>query len=332
MATTITLILGDGIGREVSEAAQKVIEAVGVDINWEIQEAGADIMNRYNKALPRETVESIVKNKIALKGPTATPIGSGFKSVNVGLRKTLDLYANFRPAKTVNGIPSRYKDVDLIVVRENTEGLYSGLEHIVIPGVVESLRIITEAGSDRIVRFAFETAQKYKRKKVTAVHKANILKLSDGLFLEVARKVAREFPDIEYDETIVDATAMGLVLDPSKFDVLVMENLFGDIISDLTSGLIGGMGMAPSANIGEKYAVFEAVHGSAPDIAGKNLANPTALILSGALMLNYLGEEDAANRIEKAVNQVINKGISLTPDLGGSGTTTEFTQALIEHL
>ncbi len=224
------------------------------------------------------------------------------------------------------------KDVDLIVVRENTEGLYSGLEHIVIPGVVESLRIITEAGSDRIVRFAFETAQKYKRKKVTAVHKANILKLSDGLFLEVARKVAREFPDIEYDETIVDATAMGLVLDPSKFDVLVMENLFGDIISDLTSGLIGGMGMAPSANIGEKYAVFEAVHGSAPDIAGKNLANPTALILSGALMLNYLGEEDAANRIEKAVNQVINKGISLTPDLGGSGTTTEFTQALIEHL
>ena len=221
------------------------------------------------------------------------------------------------------------KDVDLIVVRENTEGLYSGLEHIVIPGVVESLRIITEAGSDRIVRFAFETAQKYKRKKVTAVHKANILKLSDGLFLEVARKVAREFPDIEYDETIVDATAMGLVLDPSKFDVLVMENLFGDIISDLTSGLIGGMGMAPSANIGEKYAVFEAVHGSAPDIAGKNLANPTALILSGALMLNYLGEEDAANRIEKAVNQVINKGISLTPDLGGSGTTTEFTQALI---
>ena len=224
------------------------------------------------------------------------------------------------------------KDVDLIVVRENTEGLYSGLEHIVIPGVVESLRIITEAGSDRIVRFAFETAQKYKRKKVTAVHKANILKLSDGLFLEVARKVAREFPDIEYDETVVDATAMGLVLDPSKFDVLVMENLFGDIISDLTSGLIGGMGMAPSANIGEKYAVFEAVHGSAPDIAGKNLANPTALILSGALMLNYLGEEDAANRIEKAVNQVINKGISLTPDLGGSGTTTEFTQALIEHL
>ncbi len=332
MATTITLIFGDGIGKEVTEAAQQVIEAVGVDINWEIQEAGADIMNRYNKALPRETVESIVKNGIALKGPTATPIGSGFKSVNVELRKTLDLYANYRPAKSVKGIPSRYKDVDLIVVRENTEGLYSGLEHIVIPGVVESLRIITEAGSNRIVRFAFETAQKYKRKKVTAVHKANILKLSDGLFLEVARKVAREFPDIEYEETIVDATAMGLVLDPGKFDVLVMENLFGDIISDLTSGLIGGMGMAPSANIGEKYAVFEAVHGSAPDIAGKNLANPTALILSGALMLNYLGEEYAANRIEKAVNRVINKGISLTPDLGGSGTTTAFTQALIEQL
>jgi isocitrate dehydrogenase (NAD+) len=279
MATTITLIYGDGIGKEVTEAAQKVIEAVGVDINWEIQEAGADIMNRYNKALPRETVESIVKNGIALKGPTATPIGSGFKSVNVELRKTLDLYANFRPAKTVKGIPSRYEDVDLIVVRENTEGLYSGLEHIVIPGVVESLRIITEAGSKRIVRFAFETAQKYKRKKVTAVHKANILKLSDGLFLEVARKVAREFPDIEYDETIVDATAMGLVLDPGKFDVLVMENLFGDIIS-----------------------------------------------------LNYLGEEVAANRIEKAVNRVINNGILLTPDLGGSGTTTAFTQALIEQL
>lgn len=332
MTYTVTLIPGDGIGREVSEAAQKVIEAAGITIDWEIHEAGADVMNRYNKALPNETVESIVKNGIALKGPTATPIGSGFRSVNVELRKTLDLYANYRPAKTVQGIPTCHKEVDLIVIRENTEGLYSGLEHVVIPGVVESLRIITEAGSDRIVRFAFETARKYNRNKVTAVHKANILKLSDGLFLEVARKVAREFPDIEYEETIVDATAMGLVMDPSKFDVLVMENLFGDIISDLTSGLIGGLGMAPSANIGDKYAVFEAVHGSAPDIAGKDLANPTALILSGALMLRYLDEAMAAENIENAVNHVINEGTLLTQDLGGTASTTDFTKALIDRI
>ncbi|HEX8681189.1 MAG TPA: isocitrate/isopropylmalate dehydrogenase family protein, partial [Ardenticatenaceae bacterium] len=274
----------------------------------------------------------IIRTGLALKGPITTPVGSGFRSVNVQLRKTLDLYANYRPAKTVPGIPSRYEDVDLIVIRENTEGLYSGLEHIVVPGVVESLRVITEHASERIVRFAFDLAQKQSRRKVTAVHKANILKLSDGLFLEVAKRVARDFPDIEYEETIVDATAMRLVLDPSAFDVLVMENLFGDIISDLTSGLVGGLGMAPSANIGEKYAVFEAVHGSAPDIAGKGVANPTALILSGALMLRHMGEIPAAQRIERAVAQLVGEGRGLTRDLGGQANTREYVDTLIEAL
>lgn len=332
MAYHITLIPGDGIGHEVSLAATKVIKATGVEINWEECEAGAEIHNRYNKALPRETVESVMKNKVALKGPTATPIGSGFRSVNVELRKTLDLYANFRPARPVKGVPTRYENVDLIVIRENTEGLYSGLEHVVVPGVVESLRVITESGSERIVRFAFETARKYNRQKVTAVHKANILKLSDGLFLEVARRVARDYPDIEYAESIVDATAMKLVMNPAEFDVLVMENLFGDIISDLTSGLIGGLGMAPSANLGEHYAVFEAVHGSAPDIAGKNQANPTALILSGAMMLRHLGESEAANKIETAVDRVIGESKKTTIDLGGNASTSEFVDALIQQI
>ncbi len=332
MGYTVTLIPGDGIGPEVSEATQRVIAATGVDIEWRVREAGGDVMNRYGTPLPQETIDSIMKNKVALKGPIATPIGSGFRSVNVQLRKSLNLFANYRPARTLKGVPSRYENVDLIVVRENTEGLYSGLEHIVVPGVVESLRVITEQGSERIVRFAFETARKYHRKKVTAVHKANILKLSDGLFLEVARRVAREFSEIEYDEAIVDATAMKLVLDPTQFDVLVMENLFGDIISDLTSGLVGGLGMAPSANLGDRYAVFEAVHGSAPDIAGKGVANPTALILSAALMLHHLGEEEAGNRVERAVEQVISEGTTLTRDLGGKANTKEYVEALIAAL
>ncbi len=332
MAYDVTLIPGDGIGPEVSTAAARVIDATGVEIHWHIHEAGAEVLNRYGTTLPESTLDSVLRTKVALKGPIATPIGKGFRSVNVSLRKHLDLYANFRPAKSIPGVKSRYENVDVIVIRENTEGLYSGLEHIVVPGVVESLRVITEKGSERIAHFAFETARKYGRKKVTAVHKANILKMSDGLFLDVVRMVARQYPDIEYEESIVDATAMKLVLDPSRFDVLVMENLFGDIISDLTSGLIGGLGLAPSANIGDNCAVFEAVHGSAPDIAGKGIANPTALILSGALMLRHLGETQAAEKVERAVQTVIGKGEVVTPDLGGSATTDKYTDALIREI
>lgn len=329
MAKRITLIPGDGIGPEVSEATQRVIDATGVKIDWRVREAGGDVMNRYGTPMPQQTLDSIMKNGVALKGPITTPVGTGFRSVNVQLRQSLDLFANYRPARSMKGVVSRYGDVDLIVIRENTQGLYSGLEHVVVPGVVESIRVITESASERIVRFAFQTAQKYGRKKVTAVHKANILKLSDGLFLEVAKKVAREFPDIQYEEAIVDATAMKLVMNPQAFDVLVMENLFGDIISDLTSGLVGGLGMAPSANIGERYAVFEAVHGSAPDIAGRGVANPTALILSAALMLAHIGEPAAAKRVEEAVQKVIGDGKVTTKDLGGSATTKEYTDALV---
>ncbi len=332
MSYRVTLIPGDGIGPEVSEATQRVIEATGVKIDWRVREAGGDVMNRYGTPLPQQTLDSIMKNGVALKGPITTPVGTGFRSVNVQLRQSLDLFSNYRPAKSMKGVKSRYDDVDVIVIRENTQGLYSGLEHVVVPGVVESLRIITEKASERIVRFAFQTAQKYNRKKVTAVHKANILKLSDGLFLEVARKVAREFSDIEYEESIVDATAMKLVLNPHLFDVLVMENLFGDIISDLTSGLVGGLGMAPSANVGERYAVFEAVHGSAPDIAGKGIANPSALILSAAMMLTHLGEPEAANRVQAAVEKVVAEGKTVTGDLGGTATTKQYTDALVSVL
>ena len=332
MAYPVTLIPGDGIGPEVASAAVKVIEATGVKIEWHTHEAGNEVVNRYGTPLPPETLESVMRDKVALKGPIGTPIGTGFASVNVQLRKALDLYANYRPAKSIKGVKSRYEDIDLIIVRENTQGLYSGLEHIVVPGVVESIRVITEKGSERIVQFAFEAAVKYGRKKVTAVHKANILKKSDGLFLEVARRIARNFPEIEYDEAIVDSTAMRLVMTPEKFDVLVMENLFGDIISDLTSGLIGGLGIAPSANIGEKYALFEAVHGSAPDIAGKGLANPTALLLSSKLMLDYLGETDAANRLEKAIHKVLLEGKVTTRDLGGTANTNQYVEELMRNL
>ena len=332
MTYDVTLVPGDGIGPEVSEAARRVVDATGVSIEWHVHEAGGDVIGRYGTPLPEETLEAIARCGLALKGPITTPIGSGFRSVNVNFRKKLDLYANYRPARSIVGVPSRYENVDLIVIRENTEGLYSGLEHIVVPGVVESLRVITETASERIMRYAFHIARSQGRKKVTAVHKANILKLSDGLFLEVARRVAREHDDIEYEEAIVDATAMRLVLDPTQFDVLVMENLFGDIISDLTSGLVGGLGMAPSSNIGEKFAVFEAVHGSAPDLAGKNLANPTALILSGALMLRHLDEVDAAVRIENAVVKIVGAGECVTGDLGGSASTKEYTDAVIAEL
>ena len=332
MAHPVVLIPGDGIGPEVTRAARLVVDASGADIEWREHEAGGDVVNRYGTPLPEETIEAIIAAGCALKGPIATPVGTGFRSVNVALRQRLELYANFRPARTWPGLASRYEDVDLIVVRENTEGLYSGLEHIVVPGVVESLRVITEKGSERIARFAFETARRFGRKRVTAVHKANILKLSDGLFLEVARRVARDYPEIDFDESIVDATAMKLVLDPTQFDVLVMENLFGDIVSDLTSGLVGGLGLAPSANIGEKYAVFEAVHGSAPDIAGKGIANPSALMLSAAMMLRHLGEGPRGDAIEAAIRETLAEGEVLTGDLGGKATTREYADAVAAKL
>lgn len=331
MTYTVTLIPGDGIGPEVAFAAKRVIDATGVPIEWEIVEAGGDVMYKYGTPLPEETIESIQRNRVALKGPITTPIGSGFRSVNVQLRQRLHLFANYRPAKSIPGVKTPFENVDLIVVRENTEGLYSGIEHVVVPGVVESLKIITREATERVARFAFEMARRDGRKKITAVHKANIMKLSDGLFLEVCRQVAREYPDIQYEEAIVDATAMRLVLNPHQFDVLLMENLYGDILSDLTAGLIGGLGLAPSGNIGEHYAVFEAVHGSAPDIAGQNVANPTALILSGALMLRHLGEQEAADRVQRAVEQTIAEGIR-TRDLGGTATTSEFTDAVIARV
>ena len=331
MTYTVTLIPGDGIGPEVAFAAKRVIDATGVPIEWEIVEAGGDVMYKYGTPLPEETIESIQRNRVALKGPITTPIGSGFRSVNVQLRQRLHLFANYRPAKSIPGVKTPFENVDLIVVRENTEGLYSGIEHVVVPGVVESLKIITREATERVARFAFEMARRDGRKKITAVHKANIMKLSDGLFLEVCRQVAREYPDIQYEEAIVDATAMRLVLNPHQFDVLLMENLYGDILSDLTAGLIGGLGLAPSGNIGEHYAVFEAVHGSAPDIAGQNVANPTALILSGALMLRHLGEQEAADRVQRAVEQTIADGIR-TRDLGGTATTSEFTDAVIARV
>ncbi|HEY1067390.1 MAG TPA: isocitrate/isopropylmalate dehydrogenase family protein [Pirellulales bacterium] len=328
-AYPVTLIPGDGIGPEVSNAARRIIDATGVAIDWHVHEAGADVVVRYGTPLPQATIDSIIHDKVALKGPIGTPVGTGFRSVNVELRQKLDLYANFRPARSIKGVKSRYDDVDLIVVRENTQGLYSGLEHIVVPGVVESLRIVTEKASERIVRYAFDIARLHGRQKVTAVHKANILKLSDGLFLEVARKIAREYTDIKYDEAIVDAAAMKLVINPAAFDVLVMENLFGDILSDLTSGLVGGLGVAPSGNIGERVAIFESVHGSAPDIAGKGIANPTALTLSAVLMLRHLGERDAADRVEKAIHRVLGEGQTVTGDLGGTATTEEYASAVI---
>jgi len=332
MAYTLALIPGDGIGPEVTAAAQRVVEAVGVAIDWQIAPAGQSALDALGSPLPAATLDAVRNTAATLKGPTATPSGAGFRSVNVELRQKLQLYANYRPARSMPGVPSRYENVDLIVVRENTEGLYSGLEHEVVPGVVESLRVVTEPASERIVLFAFETARRQNRKRVTCVHKANILKLSDGLFLRTFHRVAEGFPDIESDECIVDAAAMKLVLDPHSFDVLVMENLFGDILSDLTSGLVGGLGLAPSANVGYGNAVFEAVHGSAPDIAGRGVANPTALILSAMLMLRYLGDKDAADRVEQAVGAVYAHGDMRTGDLGGTATTEQFVAAVVKEL
>jgi isocitrate dehydrogenase (NAD+) len=330
---TITLIPGDGIGPEVTEAAVRVVEAAGVECEWERMEAGAEVVAKYGTPVPDEVIHSILKNRVALKGPITTPVGVGFPSANVTLRKRLNLYANVRPARTIPGVPSRYEHVDLVIIRENSEDLYSGLEHIVVPGVVESLKIITEAASLRIGRYAFSYAKSHGRRKVTAVHKANIMKLADGLFLECLRRISREFPEIEYEEMIVDATCMNMVMRPERFDVMVMENLYGDILSDLASGLIGGLGFAGSANIGEGgIALFEAVHGSAPDIAGRRIANPIALILSAVMMLRHLGEQEAANRIENAVMKVMEAGKVRTRDMGGEATTDQITDAIIAAL
>jgi isocitrate dehydrogenase (NAD+) len=332
MGYQAAVLSGDGIGPEVTKAACRIVDSTPVKVDWIFCPAGADCVPQFGKPLPDETLDAIRKAKVALKGPIGTPIGKGFRSVNVELRQALDLYANFRPAKSFPGIKTRYPDVDVIVVRENTEGLYSGAEHQVAPGVVESFRIITKTASERIVRFAFDTAVAQKRKKVTAVHKANILKLSDGLFLDCARKIAADYPEIAFEESIVDATAMKLVLNPNAFDVMVMENLFGDILSDLTAGLIGGLGLAPSGNFGDGSAVFEAVHGTAPDIAGKGFANPTALIMSAALMLRFIGEESVAGRVEHAVRNVLAKGKTLTRDLGGDASTDQYANAVIDEL
>jgi isocitrate dehydrogenase (NAD+) len=332
MTHTITLIPGDGIGPEVTEAVLRVLHASGVQIDWDRQEAGVTAFERYKTALPVELLDSVKRTRVALKGPVTTPIGEGFTSVNVGLRKALDLYANLRPVWTMPGVPSRFNGIDLVIVRENTEDLYSGLEHEVVPGVVESLKIISAKASHRIAEFAFRHARANGRKKVTAVHKANIMKLGDGLFLRSVREVARLNSDIAYDERIVDAACMQLVMKPETFDVLVLPNLYGDIVSDLCAGLVGGLGVVPGANLGHDAAVFEAVHGSAPDIAGKNLANPTALLLSALLMLDHIGEAAAAQAIRQALERVLADGSVRTRDLGGTATTTEFTVALCEAL
>ena len=316
MSYTVTCIPGDGIGPEVAQAMRRVVDATGVSIEWEILDAGAAVVDQYGTPLPDHVIESIRRNKVGIKGPITTPVGVGFRSVNVALRQRLDLYANLRPAKTVPGVAARYDDIDLIVVRENTEGLYAGIEHDVIPGeAAEAIRVITRRASERIVRFAFEYAKTAGRKLVTAVHKANILKLTDGLFLRTAQQVASEYPEIDFNDRIVDNLCMQLVQRPHEYDVLVLTNLFGDIVSDLCSGLVGGLGVTPGANIGDEIAVFEPVHGSAPKYAGQNKVNPTATIQSGALMLRHLGEIEAAQRIERAVEQVIAAGRDVTYDL-----------------
>lgn len=325
----ITLIPGDGIGPEVSAAVVQIIEATGVEVQWETHYAGAQALEKFGTTLPQELLESIKRNKVALKGPITTPIGKGFTSVNVGLRKALDLYANLRPVRALPNVECRYPELDLIVVRENTEDLYSGIEHVVVPGVVESIKIITEKASTRVSLFAFEYARKEGRKKVTAVHKANIMKLSDGLFLECFYNVSKDYPEIEADDKIVDNACMQLVMRPEQFDIMLLENLYGDIVSDLCAGLIGGLGLVPGANIGEQGAVFEAVHGSAPDIAGQGIANPTALLQSGILMLRYLGERDAAEKIENAMLKVFAAGKVRTRDIGGQAHTAEFAKAII---
>ena len=328
----VTLIQGDGIGPEIVAATLTVMEATGVKIAWEEAIAGEEALEKYGTPLPEETLVSLQKNKVGLKGPLTTPIGSGYRSINVALRKALDLYVNLRPAKSYPGVNSPYREIDLVVVRENTEDLYAGVEHMVGPDAAESIKIITRRASERIVRYAFEYARQHNRRKVTAVHKANILKLSDGLFLETARSVAAQYPEIEFEERIVDNMAMQLVQKPHLYDVMVMPNLYGDILSDLCAGLVGGLGVAPSANIGDTVALFEPVHGSAPKYRGEDKVNPTAMILTAALMLRYLGEEEAASRIERAVAEVLREGKTVTYDLGGSAGTAAMGRAIADKV
>jgi isocitrate dehydrogenase (NAD+) len=333
MPHRITLIPGDGIGPELAEATQRVLDATGIGFEWEVQEAGEATIASEGTPLPERVLDSIRRNKIALKGPITTPVGEGFRSVNVTLRQTLNLYANLRPARSIKGLETRYDDVDLVIVRENTEDLYGGIEHMVGRDAAESIKIITRVASERIARFAFEYAVANGRRKVTAVHKANIMKLSDGLFLEACTTVAQDYAGrIEFEDRIVDNMCMQLVQKPELYDVLVLPNLYGDIVSDLAAGLVGGLGVAPGANIGEDGAVFEPVHGSAPKYAGQNKANPTALILSGALMLRHLGYAEVGERVEQAVRDVIAEGRATTSDLGGTAGTSQFADAVIERL
>jgi isocitrate dehydrogenase (NAD+) len=327
---TVVLIPGDGIGPEVTRAARRVLDAAGFDAEWIEAPAGAAAADTHGDVLPKMTLDAIRTHKVALKGPVTTPVGKGFKSVNVQLRQKLNLYAAVRPVRSLDGVKTRYDGVDMVIVRENTEGLYTGIENEVAPGVVTSLKVATEAACTRIARYAFKYTEQRRRKKVTVFHKANIMKLTDGMFLNCARRVhEQEFPHVEYDELIIDAGCMKLVQDPTRFDVLLMENLYGDLVSDLCAGLVGGLGVVPGSNIGDDYAVFEAVHGSAPDIAGKGVANPLAVLMSGVMMLNHLGETTIAERIKSAYNRVLSEGRTLTRDLGGSAGTEQFADAVI---
>src|SRR6202451_222024 len=332
MAYKVTLIPGDGIGPEVVKASVRILEATGVKFEWESYAAGAEAFAKYGEYIPKELTESIERTGLGLKGPVTTPIGGGFSSMNVALRKQFELFANFRPIRNLPSLPTRYPSVDLAIVRENTEGLYSGIEHEVVPGVVESLKIVTEKASTRIAKFAFEYARREKRKKVHAIHKANIMKLSDGLFLRCARDIAKGFPEITYGEHIVDNTCMQLVTNPYQYDVMVMENLYGDIISALCAAFVGGLGFVPSANLGDNCAIFEAVHGSAPDIAGKNLANPTALLRFALVMVRHLGEHEASTKIRNALERVYSHPEKLTKDVGGQAGTSQFADAVIDEM
>lgn len=332
MAYQITLIPGDGIGPEVVKPTLEIIKAAGVKVDWDSHLAGIDALKKHKTTIPSALMDSFNKTKVALKGPVTTPVGEGFSSVNVELRQTFELYANLRPIKNLPGVKARYQDVDLVIVRENTEGLYSGIEHEVVPGVMESLKIITEKASTRIARFAFDYAKKNGRKKVTAVHKANIMKLTDGLFLECARKMSQKYQRIAFSDIIVDNACMQLVLDPLQFDILLLENLYGDIVSDLAAGLVGGLGLVAGANLGDRHALFEPVHGSAPDIKGKGIANPSAMITAAIMMLRHIGERAAARRIETALEKVLQQGVHSTRDLGGTATTKQFAQAIVKEI
>lgn len=332
MAHKITLIPGDGIGPEVVRPTLEIINAAGVKIDWEFHLAGVEALKKHKTTIPRTLMDSFDRTKVALKGPVTTPVGEGFSSVNVELRQTFELFANLRPIKNLPGVKARYQDVDLIIVRENTEGLYSGIEHEVVPGVMESLKIITEKASTRVAKFAFEYARKNGRKKVTAVHKANIMKLTDGLFLDCARKMSQKHKSIGFNDIIVDNACMQLVLDPLQFDILLLENLYGDIVSDLAAGLVGGLGLVAGANLGARHALFEPVHGSAPDIKGKGIANPAAMITAAVMMLRHIGERTAAKRIETALEKVLQRGDSITRDLGGTATTKEFAAAIVREI